>query len=71
MLFDDEESMEKKRDLAQGLGISKFFLLYPEVEDFLPRLVGNEGEAQIRAESGADIPLPTGIPHRPLISQLR
>ncbi len=40
VLFDSEESMEKKRDLAQGLGISKFFLLYPEVEDFLPRLAG-------------------------------
>lgn len=43
VLFDDEESMEKKRALAQGLGISKFFLLYPEVEAFLPQLVGNEG----------------------------
>lgn len=43
VLFDDAESMEKKRALARRLGISKFFLLYPEVEDFLPQLTAGEG----------------------------
>lgn len=43
VLFDDAESLEKKRALAQDLGISKFFLLYPEVEDFLPQLAGQGG----------------------------
>ena len=43
VLFDDQESMEKKRALARELGISKFFLLYPEVEEFLPRLTGQQG----------------------------
>ena len=42
ILFDDGESLEKKRTLAQELGISRFFLLYPEIADFLPRLVRQE-----------------------------
>ena len=36
ILFDDGESLEKKRTLAQELGISRFFLLYPEIAEFLP-----------------------------------
>lgn len=39
ILFDDEVSLRKKRALAQELGISRFFLLYPEVEEFLPQLI--------------------------------
>ena len=42
ILFDDGESLEKKRTLAQELGISRFFLLYPEIAEFLPRLVRQE-----------------------------
>lgn len=40
ILFDTAESLAKKRALARGLGITKFFLLYPEVEAYLPALVG-------------------------------
>ena len=39
ILFDDEESLRKKRELAASLGVSRFFLLYPEVADLLPALI--------------------------------
>lgn len=39
VLFDTETSLKQKRDLAQSLGISRFFLLYPEIVDFLPSLL--------------------------------
>ena len=38
VLFDDAESLVKKRAIAQEAGITRFFLLYPEVADFLPAL---------------------------------
>lgn len=39
ILFDDGESLCKKRTLAEHLGIRQFFLLYPAVEDLLPVLL--------------------------------
>ena len=39
VLFDDAESLRRKRALARELGIGQFFLLYPEVEDLLPELL--------------------------------
>ena len=33
ILFDDRETLEKKRTLALELGIRRFFLLYPEIAD--------------------------------------
>lgn len=33
VLFDDAETLKKKRDLALSLGIQRFFWLYPEIED--------------------------------------
>jgi len=39
ILFDDEKSLGKKREIAQEVGIQRFFWLYPEVEEFLPQLV--------------------------------
>ena len=33
VLFDDRETLEKKRTLALELGIRRFFLLYPEIAD--------------------------------------
>ena len=33
ILFDDLETLEKKRTLALELGIRRFFLLYPEIAD--------------------------------------
>lgn len=42
VLFDDAESMLQKRAIAQQAGITRFFLLYPEVEEFLPQLVGEK-----------------------------
>lgn len=40
VLFDDGETLAKKRALALELGITRFFLLYPEVEEWLPQLLG-------------------------------
>lgn len=40
VLFDDGETLAKKRALALELGITRFFLLYQEVEEFLPQLLG-------------------------------
>ena len=40
VLFDDAESLRQKRALAQEVGIRQFFLLYPEVADLLPALLG-------------------------------
>lgn len=40
VLFDDAESLRRKRALAQELGIGQFFLLCPEVADLLPELLG-------------------------------
>ena len=39
VLFDDGESLAKKRAIAQEVGITRFFLLYPETEEFLPQLL--------------------------------
>mgnify|MGYP005956313713 CR=1 FL=1 len=39
ILFDDEASLKKKRALAREIGIRRFFLLFPEVEDCLPALL--------------------------------
>lgn len=39
VLFDTGESLKKKRELAEELGIRRFFLLYPELADLLPTLV--------------------------------
>ncbi|MBR5534364.1 MAG: hypothetical protein IKU62_05900 [Ruminiclostridium sp.] len=33
VLFDDGETLKKKRDLALSLGIQRFFWVYPEIED--------------------------------------
>ncbi len=37
VLFDDRESLEKKRTVAEGLGVRRFFTAYPQVAEFLPR----------------------------------
>lgn len=42
VLFDNGESLLKKRALAQEIGLTRFFLLYPEVEPFLPQLTGEK-----------------------------
>lgn len=39
ILFDDGESLCKKRSVAEKLGIRQFFLLYPAVEDLMPMLL--------------------------------
>ena len=39
ILFDDEKSLGKKREIAQEVGIQRFFWLYPVVEEFRPQLV--------------------------------
>lgn len=36
ILFDDEKSLGKKREIAQEAGIQRFFWLYPEVEEYGP-----------------------------------
>lgn len=36
VLFDDKDSLEKKRVLAAGLGVRRFFAAYPQVIGFLP-----------------------------------
>jgi len=38
VLFDDEETLEKKIRIGSSLGIQTGFFMYPEVEDLLPRL---------------------------------
>ena len=39
LLFDNADSLRRKRDLARELGIERFFLLYPQLEDLLPSLL--------------------------------
>ena len=39
LLFDNADSLRRKRDLARELGIERFFLLYPQLEDILPALL--------------------------------
>lgn len=39
LLFDNADSLRRKRDLARELGIGRFFLLYPQLEDILPSLL--------------------------------
>ena len=39
ILFDDENSLRKKRELAREVGIQRFFWLYPEVEELGSRVV--------------------------------
>lgn len=38
VLFDDGDTLARKLRLASALGISAAFLMYPEVEDILPKL---------------------------------
>lgn len=38
VLFDDADTLRKKLRLGQSMGIGAAFLMYPEVEDLLPRL---------------------------------
>ena len=40
VLFDDADTLRKKLRLGQELGITVAFLMYPEVEDILPELLG-------------------------------
>jgi len=40
VLFDDTDTLRKKLHLGQELGISTAFLMYPEVADILPDLLG-------------------------------
>lgn len=39
ILFDDEASLRKKREIAREAGIQRFFWLYPEVAEFGPGVV--------------------------------
>ena len=36
VLFDDRDSLEKKRTVAEGLGVRRFFAAYPLIAGFLP-----------------------------------
>ena len=49
VLFDDGESLAKKRAIAQEVGLTRFFLLYPEIEEFLPHLTGRNVEQDASA----------------------
>lgn len=49
VLFDDGESLAKKRAIAQEIGVTRFFLLYPEIEEFLPHLTGRNVEQDASA----------------------
>jgi len=40
VLFDDADTLRRKIHLGQELGIAAAFLMYPEVEDVLPDLLG-------------------------------
>lgn len=40
VLFDDADTLRRKLHLGQELGIAATFLMYPEVEDLLPELLG-------------------------------
>ena len=40
VLFDDADTLRRKLHLGQELGIGAAFLMYPEVEDLLPELLG-------------------------------
>ena len=40
VLFDDAQTLRRKMRLAQGMGISTAFIMYPEVEDIMPELWG-------------------------------
>lgn len=40
VLFDDADTLRRKLQLGQELGIATAFLMYPEVEDLLPELLG-------------------------------
>ena len=39
LLYDNADSLRRKRDLARELGIERFFLLYPQLEGILPSLL--------------------------------
>lgn len=43
VLFDDGDTLARKLRLANGLGVSAAFLMYPEVEDILPKLFPAKG----------------------------
>lgn len=45
VLFDDGQSLARKRDLAWSLGIRRFLWLYPEVADYGPALTAPPQEA--------------------------
>ena len=44
VLFDDAHSMRRKLRLAQGMGITMAFVMYPEVEDILAELWGQNSQ---------------------------
>lgn len=39
VLFDDGESLRRKREIAERVGIRRCFLLYPETKEYLPALL--------------------------------
>lgn len=45
VLFDDGDTLQKKLQIGEQLGISTAFALYPEVEELLPRLFSKEGSS--------------------------
>ena len=46
VLFDDADTLRRKLRLGQELGIAWGFLMYPEVEDLLPELMGRRRQGQ-------------------------
>lgn len=42
VLFDDADTLRRKIHLGQELGVGTAFLMYPEVEDLLPELLGQK-----------------------------
>lgn len=67
ILFDDGESLEKKRTLAQELGISRFFPALSR-DRGLPAQAGPPGGLSIRRLSGADAGFPRGVRHEKTLS---
>lgn len=67
ILFDDGESLEKKRTLAQELGISRFFPALSR-DRGIPAQAGPPGGLSIRRLSGADAGFPRGVRHEKTLS---
>ena len=44
VMFDDAHTLQRKLHLAQGMGISTAFVMYPEVEDILGELWGQNSQ---------------------------